>query len=106
MADVFLSYAREDLSRATMLASALESRGLSVWWDRRIPAGLDFADYIEKQAHAAHCIVVLWSKASRASCPSIRRSPCRNSNLTPLDLVLLASSRKPVFVSLTSTANN
>jgi hypothetical protein len=67
VADVFLSYAREDLSRATMLASALESRGLSVWWDRRIPAGLDFADYIEKQAQAAHCIVVLWSKASRAS---------------------------------------
>jgi len=65
--DVFLSYAREDLSRATILSKALESRGFSVWWDRRIPAGQDFAAYIEQQAGAARCIVVLWSKAACAS---------------------------------------
>jgi TIR domain-containing protein len=67
MPDIFLSYAREDEGRARMLAEALESRGWSVWWDRRIPHGQDFNAYIQQQLDAARCIVVLWSKASVAS---------------------------------------
>lgn len=67
MADVFLSYAREDRDRAELLAHALESRGCSVWWDRRIQAGHVFADVIEKQLEAARCVVVLWTEHSIAS---------------------------------------
>jgi len=39
MADVFLSYAREDQAFAQRLAQALEAEGFSVWWDRTIPPG-------------------------------------------------------------------
>lgn len=67
MADIFLSYAREDLARARLLAEALESQGWSVWWDRRILHGQDFTDHIQEQLDAARCIVVLWSKVSAAS---------------------------------------
>ncbi len=67
MADIFLSYAREDEPRASLLAAALESRGWSVWWDRRIPHGKDFNAYIQHELDAARCIVVLWSKVSLAS---------------------------------------
>jgi hypothetical protein len=67
MADIFLSYAREDEPRARLLATALEAQGWSVWWDRRIPHGKDFNSYIQEQLDAARCIVVLWSKASVAS---------------------------------------
>src|SRR5262245_3319705 len=67
MADIFLSYAREDEAHARLLASALHSRGWSVWWDRHIPAGRDFNRFIEEQLSHARCIVVLWSKASVAS---------------------------------------
>jgi TIR domain len=67
MADIFLSYAREDLTRAHGIAQALESHGWSVWWDRRIPPGQEFTSYIQRQLDDARCIVVLWSKASVAS---------------------------------------
>jgi actin-like ATPase involved in cell morphogenesis len=67
MPDIFLSYAREDEVFARLVATALESHGWSVWWDRRIPHGKDFNEYIEQQLEAARCIVVLWSKAALAS---------------------------------------
>jgi hypothetical protein len=67
MANIFLSYAREDLVRARSIASALESQGWSVFWDRHIPHGQDFNSYIQSQLDEARCIIVLWSRASVAS---------------------------------------
>ncbi|MGD2153958.1 MAG: toll/interleukin-1 receptor domain-containing protein [Gemmatimonadales bacterium] len=67
MSDVFLSYAREDLSHAERLARALEAAGWSVWWDRSIPAGKTFDEVIEAKLEAARCVVVLWSRAAVAS---------------------------------------
>jgi hypothetical protein len=67
MADIFLSYAREDEARAQVVAAGLESRGWSVFWDRRIPTGHDFREHLQQQINNARCIVVLWSKASVAS---------------------------------------
>jgi hypothetical protein len=67
MADIFLSYAREDETRARTLASALGSRGWSIFWDRRIPHGRNFRKHIDDQLDSARCIVVLWSKASLVS---------------------------------------
>ncbi len=64
MSDIFISYAREDLDRARRLASALESRGWSVWWDRRIVAGQTFDQAIERELDSARSVVVLWSKDS------------------------------------------
>ena len=38
-ADIFLSYAHQDIERARGLAEAFAAQGWSVFWDRRIPAG-------------------------------------------------------------------
>ena len=65
--DVFISYAREDRERARVLADALEGRGWSVWWDRKIIAGQTFDHTIEQQLEAAGSVVVLWSEHSVAS---------------------------------------
>ena len=67
MADIFLSYAREDIAKARTISKQLEERGWKVFWDRRIPHGQDFNAYLQKQIDAAWCIVVLWSRAATAS---------------------------------------
>src|SRR5262245_16536992 len=67
MADVFLSYAREDRTAALALARALEGRGWSVWWDREIHPGEAFDQAIERELAAASAVVVLWSARSVAS---------------------------------------
>jgi len=67
MTDVFISYANEDRARAGNLASALEARGWSVWWDRRIIPGQTYDQAIERELESAKSVVVLWSKDSIAS---------------------------------------
>src|SRR5688572_9579391 len=64
MPDVFISYAREDAPIARLLATSLEARGWSVWWDLRIPYGQDFNAYLQQQLDQARCIIVVWSAAS------------------------------------------
>jgi hypothetical protein len=67
MADVFISYAREDRSVAANLAHALQARGWTVWWDRNIQVGRPFSKVIESELAAARAVIVLWSRASVAS---------------------------------------
>jgi TIR domain len=67
MADVFLSYAREDRDAARSLARTLEGCGWSVWWDREIHPGEAFDQAIERELAAARAVVVLWSERSIAS---------------------------------------
>jgi len=67
MADVFLSYASVDRTRAQHIAAALENHSWTVWWDRKIVAGDAFDRTIERELDAAKCVVVLWSQASVAS---------------------------------------
>lgn len=64
MADIFISYANEDRDRACILSIALEARGWSVWWDRKIVAGQAFDLIIEHELETAKSVVVLWSKSS------------------------------------------
>jgi hypothetical protein len=67
MADIFVSYAREDQARIQPLVAAFEAQGWSVFWDRRIPAGQTWRDYIGKALQQARCVVVAWSAQSVAS---------------------------------------
>src|SRR5262249_9229765 len=56
MADIFLSYAREDLAVAAKLAELLEANGLGVWWDRRLVAGGEIHDAIERAIDDAKAV--------------------------------------------------
>ncbi len=64
MADIFISYAREDAAAVEDLAAHLQVCGWSVWWDRRILAGKEFDEVIEAEIQAAGCVLVVWTKHS------------------------------------------
>jgi len=64
MSDIFISYSKSDRNRARTLAEALEKKGWSVWWDRKIPPGKSFDQVIEEALNETKCVVVLWSKES------------------------------------------
>lgn len=67
MADVFLSYAREDTARAEQVANGLTAAGLDVFWDNEIPPGTTWADYIEGKLTQCKALIVLWSEHSTKS---------------------------------------
>jgi hypothetical protein len=67
MADIFLSYAKEDRTRAQTIAAVIESCGWSVFWDRKITAGQDWRQIVQSELDSAGVVVVLWSHASAAS---------------------------------------
>jgi hypothetical protein len=67
MADVFLSYAKEDRTRAKSLAGVLESCGWSVFWDHKITAGDEWRRVIQLELDRAVAVVVLWSHSSITS---------------------------------------
>jgi hypothetical protein len=67
MADIFVSYAREDRETVHHLAGLLERCGWTVWWDRHILAGKEFDNVLQEQIDAARCVLVVWSSASVAS---------------------------------------
>src|SRR5262249_11372442 len=68
MADVFISYAREDFARVDRLVAALESDGFDVWIDRKsVRPGRRFFLEIEKALDASACVLVCWSVHSTQS---------------------------------------
>ena len=67
MSEIFISYANEDMDFARRLAGAFEGEGWSVWWDKQIPPGMDYAHVIEAAVEQARCVVVLWSRHSIGS---------------------------------------
>jgi hypothetical protein len=54
MAELFLSYAHQDVKFAEMLAQLLEAGGLTVWWDRRMVAGDKINDVIDEELEKAN----------------------------------------------------
>ena len=67
MPEIFLSYARADLARVQLLVRALEARGWRVFWDRTIPPGKTWDDYIGAKLESSDCVIVSWSEASTKS---------------------------------------
>jgi ABC-type nitrate/sulfonate/bicarbonate transport system permease component len=67
MADVFLSYNRNDRARIEPIASALGLLGVSVWYDARLQSGASFDEVIARELDDAALVVACWSPDSLAS---------------------------------------
>lgn len=64
MADVFISYKREDRAVAQRLAGALAQLGFEVWWDLELLAGDKFRKVIREVIDQCGAAIVLWSAKS------------------------------------------
>jgi hypothetical protein len=67
MADIFLSYSREDRAAVEPLAEQIAAAGYSVWWDRQLTGGKRYLEETEAELNAAMVVLVAWSKTSIAS---------------------------------------
>jgi len=67
MADVFVSYAREDEAQARKLAEALRAQGYRAWRDDELPAHRTYAEVIEERLNSAEAVVALWSEHAARS---------------------------------------
>ena len=64
MADIFISYAREDREWVEKLANSLVAEGFTVWWDWDLLVGKRYRETIETELQTAKAAVVVWSQHS------------------------------------------
>jgi len=104
MADVFISYAREDAESARRFAEGFQSASLTVWWDEALRSGEAFDESIERALREAKAVVVLWSPHSVASrwVRAEATQADRNRTLVP---VTIEACQRPIIFELTHTAD-
>ena len=64
MADVFISYKKEDFQLAERVIAALQSDDFSVWWDDNLSPKTAWDAELEQEIAAATSVVVLWTPRS------------------------------------------
>jgi TolB-like protein len=67
MADIFISYAREDRGHIDRLAAQLQLAGLTCWWDKQLAAGDRYLGRTETELNAARAVLVVWTRHSVGS---------------------------------------
>jgi hypothetical protein len=67
VADVFVSYKREDRERVSVIADLLSDLGLSVWFDASLAAGERWRAEITEEVEAASAMLVCWTPAATKS---------------------------------------
>lgn len=67
MADLFVSYSREDKARAAEIVRLLEDYGWDVFWDQETRSGTHWPKVLEEELGKARGLVALWTTTSVAS---------------------------------------
>ncbi|HOZ51324.1 MAG TPA: TIR domain-containing protein [Chitinophagaceae bacterium] len=95
MADIFISYSSEDKTIVQKIASLLEEKNWTVWWDRKIPLGEAYDLVIETELEEAKCVLVIWTKRSVQS-EWVRNEALEASSNKKLVPVILESVKIPL----------
>ncbi len=104
MADIFLSYNREDQPTAKLIANALAGEGFEVWWDTVLRAGQTYDEVTERQLHDASAVVVLWSSRSVRS-KWVRAEATLGDRKSALIPVMIEQCDRPIMFELIQTAD-
>ncbi len=95
MADIFISYAREDLEKVRPIVRLIEAAGWSAFRDRTIPAGMTWRQHIGRALDDAKCVIVVWSKYSVES-KFVQEEPDDGNEREILIPVLVEKARPPL----------
>lgn len=81
MADVFISYSRDDLETVSRIASAVKDAGYDLWWDKDLPPHLSYTEVIQEKIGGAKAVIVVWSEeASKSEWVRAEADMARNQN--------------------------
>nr|WP_161593688.1 TIR domain-containing protein [Parerythrobacter lutipelagi] len=103
MADIFLSYNRQDQAVARLYAEAFERAGLTVWWDVTLRSGETYDTVTEEALRTAAAVVVLWSPRSVVS-RWVRAEATIADRLKTFIPVTIEPCERPIMFELTQTA--
>ena len=104
VADVFVSYKREDAEIARRIVEALLESGISVWWDDSITPRQSWDSEIEQAISAASTVAVLWSPRSVTS-EWVRTEAHYGKERGKLVPAVIEPCTIPIAFSLTQTVN-
>lgn len=96
MAQVFVSYKRDDVANVQRLVTALKDARLQVWWDQDIPPDAPWETTIEHELSVAKAVIVVWSCASVAS-ENVKAEARRARNEGKLLQVFIQQCSPPLF---------
>ncbi len=102
MADIFVSYKKEDRVHAERLSDRLRAEGFSVWWDDDIQPRQAWDATIEQEISAATSVVVLWSPLAVTS-DWVRTEAHYGHQRGRLVPVIIERCQLPLAFSLTQT---
>lgn len=108
MADIFISYKREDLDKARAISNTLTEEGYSVFFDAHDQEGIDVGEHwdqrLENELGEAKSVIVLWSKRSLAS-RHVRDEARRAESRNKLIPVLLEECEPPLGLGSLQAVN-
>jgi hypothetical protein len=73
MAEVFISYKREERALIAPIVTRLGELGVDVWYDHKVPAGTRFSTFIDERLGEASTLA-WWRRRARQSCGSTRKA--------------------------------
>ncbi|MFM5923840.1 MAG: AAA family ATPase [Novosphingobium sp.] len=104
LADIFISYNRQDQLHADLFVRSLEAAGLSVWWDASLRAGEVYDEVTEAALRGAKAVVVMWSTRAVAS-RWVRAEATLAQRLGTFVPCMIEPCERPIMFELTQTAD-
>ena len=104
MADIFISYKKEDRAYAERVANAFAEDDLTVWWDNDIHPREAWDKTIDHELEACSAVVVLWSELSVES-DWVRAEAHAGLGKGKLAPAMIRTCKRPIAFSLTQTVD-
>ncbi len=104
MADIFISYKKEDAGRVVRIVESPRAQGFSVWWDHGIAPGSQWDQTIHQELQSAKLVMAIWSEQS-VGAPWVKEEAAVGKNRGVLLPVLIDNVDPPLGFSLIQAAN-